>query len=236
MSVLAPERPRLQPANRKPVDEVGRVVVHNVPWDRYVALTESLVNNPGLRTTYVSGNLELMSTSNLHEWLKKRLGRFLEIIAEEFGVSIQPGGNTTFRNEELEQGFEPDDCFWIASEARMRVPVNVWDPSRDPPPDLIIEIEVTRSALNRMSVFAAYRVPEVWRYDGEALHIHRLTGAGRYEEVVATPTFPGIPVGDIASFLRPDSGTDYLTALRQFRKWVKGHLSPAKQKGRRRKS
>jgi Uma2 family endonuclease len=166
-----------------------------------------------------------MSTSNLHEWIKKRLGRFLEIVAEEMAVPIQPGGNTTFRSEELDRGFEPDECFWIATEARMRVPVAAWDPTRDPPPDLLVEVEVTRSALDRMAVFAAYRVPEVWRVDGTALHVHRLTEAGEYEEVPTSPTFPGIPVPEIAGFLRPDAETGYLTALRQFREWVRVMLA-----------
>lgn len=224
MSVAVPERPTPLPVSPS-LPDGGRVLLHHVPWDVYVAFTDGLVGNPGLRTTYDRGSLELMSTANLHEWLKKRLGRFLEIIAEELAVPIQPGGNTTFRSEELDQGFEPDECFWIANEARMRVPVADWDPSRDPPPDLILEVEVTRSALDRMAVFAAYRVPEVWRFDGAILHIHRLTTAGEYDETETSPTFPCIPVRDVAGFLRPDAQTDYLTALRQFRDWVRMMLA-----------
>jgi Uma2 family endonuclease len=167
-----------------------------------------------------------MSTSNLHEWIKKRLGRFLEIIAEELGVTIQPGGNTTFRNAELERGFEPDECFWIATESQMRVPVTTWEPTRDPPPDLILEVEVTRSALDRMAVFASYQVPEVWRYDGSALYVHRLQDDGTYEATAASPTFPTVRVSEIARFLRPDTQIDYLTALRQFRDWVRATAVP----------
>ncbi|HEX3149862.1 MAG TPA: Uma2 family endonuclease [Gemmataceae bacterium] len=223
MSVLAAQRPFVP---EKP-PEGGRVVLRDVPWETYVAFTETLNANPGLRTTYDRGSLELMSTSNLHEWLKTRLARFLEIIAEELGVAIQPGGNTTFRSEELDRGFEPDACFWIATEARMRVPVAAWEPSRDPPPDLIVEVEVTRSALNRMSVFAAYGVPEVWRFDGSLLHIHRLRDNEAYEKVAASPTFPSISVSAIARFLTPDAQIDYLTVLRQFREWVRSQLRSA---------
>jgi Uma2 family endonuclease len=164
-----------------------------------------------------------MSTSNLHEWIKKRLGRFLEIIAEELEVAIQPGGNTTFRNEELERGFEPDECYWIATEARMRLPVSAWEPTRDPPPDLIIEIEVSRSALDRMDIFASYGVSEVWRFDGSELHVHRLNDAGEYEETNVSHSFPAVPIKEIAQFLRPNAETDYLKALRQFRDWVRAN-------------
>jgi Uma2 family endonuclease len=220
MSLLAPQRAFVP---EKP-PEGGRVVLRDVPWETYVVFTKTLNANPGLRTTYDRGSLELMSTSNLHEWLKTRLGRFLEIIAEECGIAIQPGGNTTFRSDELDRGFEPDDFFWIATEARMRMPVATWEPSRDPPPDLIVEVEVTRSALNRMGVFAAYGVPEVWRFDGTTLHVHRLNENGTFDEVTASPTFPAIPISDLATFLRPDAQMDYLTAMRQFRDWVREQL------------
>jgi Uma2 family endonuclease len=220
MSVAAPEQPRTF-ALPRPASDGGRILVHHVPWLTYVSFTETLLDNPGLRITFDRGSLELMATPNLHEWIKTRLGRFLEIIAEELGIAIQPGGNTTFRDEELDRGFEPDECYWIASEARMRVPVAAWEPSRDPPPDLILEVEVTRSALNRMDVFAAYQVPEVWRYDGTTITIHRLTDAGAYEIAESSPTFPAIPLGELGRFLQPDQLTDYLASLRKFREWVR---------------
>jgi Uma2 family endonuclease len=185
---------------------------------------DALPDHPGLRMTYDRGSLELMTLSHLHEWLKQLFGRLFETLAEEAGRPIQPGGQMTFRSEELERGFEPDQCYWVAHEARMRVP-HEWQPGQDPPPDVTLEIEVTRSAINRLDIFAAYRVPEVWRYDGESVHIHLLQSDGTYATVERSPTFPAIPVAEIARFLAPDPNQDYLSTVRAFRAWVQQCLS-----------
>jgi Uma2 family endonuclease len=100
-----------------------------------------------------------------------------------------------------------------------------YDPQRDPPPDLTIEIEVTRSALNRMALFAAYGVPEVWRYDGTTIHVHLLQTDRSYATAERSPTFPAIPVAEVARFLVPDPNQDYLSVVRAFRTWVREQLA-----------
>lgn len=95
----------------------------------------------------------------------------------------------------------------------------------DPPPDLVLEIEVSRSALDRMSIYAALGVPEVWRFSRQTLQVWRLEPDGRYQAVDRSPTFPGIPTTGIAGFLEPDEQTDYLSAVRAFRGWVREQLS-----------
>ncbi len=109
-----------------------------------------------------------MTLSPEHEIYKKRLGRLVEALAEECNLPIATAGEMTFQREELERGLEPDDCFWTVHERHMRALLE-WNPKRDPPPDLVIEIEISRSALNRMGIYSALRVPEVWRCDGATL-------------------------------------------------------------------
>jgi Uma2 family endonuclease len=204
-----------------PIAAAQQFVLERLPWASYTAICDALPNWPRLRTTYDRGSLELMTTSNLHEWLKSTLGRFIELAAEELGVPYQPGGGTTFRDQDRDRGFEPDLCYWVANEARMRVPPLLWDPALHPVPDLIVEIEVTRTAADRMAVFAAYGVPEVWRTDGNAITIHLLGPAGTYQPAAASRSFPRLPVADLARFLRPDPTRDSLTANREFRAWVR---------------
>ena len=99
-----------------------------------------------------------------------------------------------------------------------------WDPAVDPPPDLIQEIEMSRSASSRMPLFATFRVPEVWRFDGEALRVYRLQPDGSYLQLERSPTFPKIPLQELVRFLEPDATKDYLTVLREFRAWVREQL------------
>src|SRR5207244_1814373 len=96
----------------------------------------------------------------------------------------------------------------------------------DPPPDLILEIDVTRSALDRMALFARLGVPEVWRFDGAALHVHRLQPGGGYTEAKISPTFPAIRIAGIVPFLAFDPTQDYLSTVRGFRDWVRQQLAP----------
>ncbi|MBI1913372.1 MAG: Uma2 family endonuclease [Planctomycetes bacterium] len=220
--VTRPETTAAPPGNERRGGE-QRLLLHCISWDEYVALGEILKDRPALRMTYDRGNLEFMTTSPEHERLKKRLSRVLEALAEEFGREIATAGNMTFRREDLDRGLEPDDCFWIAHEAQVRTRQD-WDPTRDPPPDLILEIEISRSALNRLGIYAALRVPEVWRCDGERFHIHVLQSTGEYQEVEASPTFPGIPVAEIIPFLQENETRGYLGMIRAFHEWVRQHL------------
>ncbi len=221
MSVIAPPLPR-QIQHEKLVGD-QRVLLYEIGWQDYVAIGEILRDRPGLRLTYDDGKLEIMTLSPEHDRYKYWLGRLLDILAEECSVRIAPFGSMTFQRKDLAKGFEPDDCYWIANEPHMRAKLT-WDPAVDPPPDLIQEIEMSRSAGSRMPIFAALRVPEVWRFDGVSIRVFILQTDGSYLRVERSPTFPKIPLQEIVRFLAPDETKDYLTILREFRAWVREHL------------
>jgi Uma2 family endonuclease len=199
----------------------SRVLLVDLDWQDYLKMGDILRDRPALRLTYDRGSLEIMTTSQGHEKYKKWLARLLETLAEEFNVPIDTAGNMTFQREDLARGVEPDDCFWIAHEAQVRGKLE-WDPKRDPPPDLVLEIEFSRSALNRMEIYAALGVSEVWRYDGETLHVHLLQSDGTYRQVERSPTFPAVPLEEIVRSLKLFETTDYLGVIRSFREWLRG--------------
>jgi len=197
-----------------------RFRLDGVAWREYVAIADALPDRPGLRLTYDRGRLEFMTLSPLHEVWKSQLARFVTELLDEFDLNYLQAGSTTFRREDEERGLEPDDCFWIAGEARMRGRHD-WDWRQDPPPDLVLEIEVSRSALGRMGIYAALRVPEVWRFDGTTLTVHRLQAAGEYGEVPFSPLFPGIPPAGLVPFLQAPPDQTFRVTLRSFRDWVR---------------
>lgn len=221
MSVIAPFRSPL--SDVLPSAE-QHFVLNAVSWEQYEAIGEIFRDRPGLRLTFDRGRLEFMTTSPEHERNKKWLARLVETMAEEFGKSIATYGSATFKQALLDRGFEPDDCFWIANERQMRGKLT-WDPEGDPPPDLTLEIEVSRAAINRMAIFAAFRIPEVGRYNGETIRVFLLGADGQYQENAASPTLPGVPLQELVRFLQPNPSQDYLSVIRSFRTWLQEHLA-----------
>ena len=143
-------RPRSARDNSTRPDSMGqRFVLDNVTWQQYEEIGKALEDRAGLRITYDRGTLELMTTSRVHEIYKTRLGRIIETLCEEFNLPMEPAGNMTFKRQDLDRGLEPDQCYWIAHEAQVRGKLE-WDPMSDPPPDLVIEIEISRGTQDRM--------------------------------------------------------------------------------------
>jgi len=200
-----------------------RLLLHNISWAEYEMIGAALRDRGGIRLTYDRGNLEIMTTSREHERSKMWLGGVLEGLAEEFHKEIEPAGNMTFKRKPEERGLEPDQCYWIANEPLMRAKLT-WDPDIDPPPDLFIEIEISRSFLDRMNMCATLGVPEIWCFDGETLRVYLLQPDCTYRESDSSPTFPGIALAGIVSFLHPSETMDYLSIVRAFRAWVREQL------------
>jgi Uma2 family endonuclease len=200
-----------------------RLLLHDVDWQSYLVIGDRLRDRPALRMTYDRGSLEFMTTSPRHEIYKKWLGRIIETLAEECQLPVATAGNMTFQRPELERGLEPDDCYWIAHEASMRGKLE-WEPLRDPPPDLVLEIEITHSALSRMSIYAALGVPEVWRFDGTSLRVELLQAEGTYRQAENSLSFPQIRLEDLLPFLEPSETVDYLSRIRAVRDWVREQI------------
>jgi Uma2 family endonuclease len=202
--------------------------LHNVSWEAYVAIGNALQDRP-IHLTYDSGNLEIMTLCSEHEGYKSLLRRLVETCAEEFIIPIKNLGSTTQQREDLEKGLEPDECYYIANFKRMRG-VRRLDLTRDPPPDLVVEIDITRTSVDRMRIYASLGVPEVWRFDGQTLHVYRLDPSGRYEECDHSPTFPTLPLGELIRFVRLGESEDDTTMVRAFRAWVRQQLTKKRGK------
>lgn len=92
----------------------------------------------------------------------------------------------------------------------------------DPPPDVAVEMGITRSSLDRMAVYADLGVPEVWCFDGTTLHVERLQSDGRYAERDRSDCFPFLALEQVSRFLERRNETDETSWIRSFRSWVRG--------------
>lgn len=202
--------------------EPGQILtLHYVTYESYLAMADAIMNRPRVRFTFNGETLEIKTTSNLHEYYRSRLNQALVVIFEEVGVSHRGGGSQTFRDAELERGFEPDQCYWIANWEKVQEPFFLWNSTLQPPPDLLFEIEVSRSAIEKLTMFAAYRVPEVWRFDETNVRVHLLRENGSYEQVATSPTVPNMPVQGLLQFLSTSGEQEGNAFNRQVPAWCR---------------
>jgi Uma2 family endonuclease len=195
-------------------------MLHGISWETYEGMLNDIGEQPGLRLTYDEGSLEIMTTSSLHEILKKRMGRMVEMMCFQLSIPHKCGGSFTHKREDLLKGIEPDECYWIQNEPAVRGKKEI-DFSVDPPPDLALEIEVTSSWLDRIAIYAALRIREVWCFDGRSLRIHRLQSNGEYAEGDRSAAFPFLPMAEFARFLQFDEQADELAQMRAFVDWLR---------------
>jgi Uma2 family endonuclease len=201
------------------------MMLSGLRWSHYRRVVEARDRvRRGARVTFERGKLEVMTVSNIHEHWKKLLAMLVESLAEELGYGLVPVGNATIFREDLDRGFEADECYYIQNAARV-LPLRQLDFTRDPPPDLAIEVEYTRGTIDRLPLYAAVGVPEVWRYDGESLAVLRLQPDRTYAAVPESPTFPAIPLAELTRFLALVGTRDAASVVREFRAWVKQTLS-----------
>jgi Uma2 family endonuclease len=207
------------------VADEQRLLLRGIDWQSYRAAREAF-KELHLRMIYDRGNLELMTISRSHSRFSRLLGRLIAVLTEEFGLPILSCGDMTCDREDLDRAFEADESFYIQNAHRVR-PLGEIDLTVEPPPDLIVEIEISRTARNRMDIYAALRVPEVWRFDGTNLTVYLLQSNGAYAVASRSAAFPSIPVRDIARFLLDQTHPDENSLVHAFRLWVREQIAKA---------
>jgi Uma2 family endonuclease len=196
-----------------------RVVLHNVSWETYERPLAESIESPGTRFTYDGGALEIMTLSVEHENPNRTLAALVEIVAEETGKDLVRAGSTTFKRQDLLKGFEPDSSYYIEHTPQV-LGKRELDLTIDPPPDLVIEVDITRSSLNRFPVFAAMGVPEVWRFDGERVAFHVLGGVS-YEETGVSAALPPLTAATATTLLEASSRMGSRVWVRRVRESVR---------------
>lgn len=200
----------------------NQVVLQGVSWATYQSLIRDLESAPGKRLTYDQGMLEIMVPLPPHESYKKLMGRMVEVTTEETETEIRSLGSTTWSREDLRQGLEPDQCYYIQNEQAVRGKAEI-DLTVDPPPDLAIEVDNTSSSLNRMAIYAALGVPEVWRFDGTTLTLYGLVD-GNYRPQDTSTVLPLLGHDDLLRFLQTSQTMGETSWVKSFRQWVQARL------------
>lgn len=195
-----------------------KVLLYDVSWQEFEAILDELGNHRGSRLAYDNGVLEIWMPLPEHEYDKEIIGDLLKALLEELDVEFLTLGSTTFKNKQIGQGLEPDQCFYIKNEAVVRGK-NRLDLTVDPPPDLALEVDIT--SRTHPDIYRALKVPELWQFDRVQLQIKILQN-GEYIEVNESPNFPGMPLKKIIlQFLEDSKTAGRNTVMKAFRHWAR---------------
>ncbi|MEQ9372127.1 MAG: Uma2 family endonuclease [Coleofasciculus chthonoplastes F3-SA18-01] len=205
--------PQSQKRGAEPV-----VTLKGVSWQTFKTLLAEIGEDRACRMAYSQGVLEIRMPLEDHEVPKGMLESFIEAVADELEIEVKKVGALSLKREDLTRFIEPDTCFYIQNESRVRGRrINL---EIDPPPDLAIESDYTSSSVDKQSIYAALGVPELWRYTRQTLQVYQLV-EGEYELREQSMTFPFLPVTEIPSFIEQSNTQGQRTAARLFRQRIR---------------
>jgi Uma2 family endonuclease len=198
----------------------GRVeTFHNVTWDEYEELLEQVgETRHGLRISYNDGTLKVMSLSSEHEQYVIFINSLVIHLRLRFHLNIRFFGSATMRKKKKSKGNEPDACFYVQTAAALGNRINL-DFTVDPPPDVVVEVDIHHDSTDNDPIYAALGVPEIWRYDGWKATILLLQGDG-YVEAETSNALPMITSAILTDYLTRMQEDGEFTAIIAFDEWL----------------
>lgn len=182
-----------------------RVFLHDVSWEGYERILEIRGESSGVRISYLEGQLEFMSPSIDHERIKTTIARLLEAWCEECGPDLNGYGSWTVKREDVERGFEADECYILGCDVKER-------------PDIAIEVVWTHGGIDKLEIYRKLDVPEVWMWDQGKIVVHHLRGEA-YVTATRSELLPDLDLGALVSFLDTENQTQ---AVRDYRARIRG--------------
>jgi Uma2 family endonuclease len=202
------------------LERSDRVVLHNISWEQYEKLLEDLGDRPAARIAYDNGTLEIMTPLPEHEYFKEIIGDAIKEIAEEIEADYESYGSTTWRKPIEMAGVEPDNCFYFQNEAAVRGRLDLDLNQGDPPPDLVLEIDITNKSLDRFPIYARLAVPELWCYDAGELKVYHLQN-DEYIEAQNSLALPMLPIRELPNLIESHRAEGRRAIRRAVREWAK---------------
>ena len=217
MTAIATSPPILPPPLPRPE---GKVLLRNISWNTYQRLLAE-AGDGAVRMVFDRGLLEIEVPSTDHEIVKSFIGRLIEIYTLEADVNLVAVGSATWGKEDLDRGLEADECYYLANATAIAGKRNI-SLENDPPPDLAVEVDLSSSSIDKLAVYAALGIPEVWRYRGGRLQYFALRG-GAYVPVERSLSLPDLPAEVIERHVALRDQVQDTAASRAFRDWVRQH-------------
>lgn len=201
------------------MQRADRVVLYNIGWQQFENLLKDLGDKRAARIAYDRGTLEIMTPLPEHEHYKEVINDIVKDLGDLLDLDYESLGSTTWKRESRLAGVEPDNCFYFQNEAAIRGKLQ-FDLNQDPPPDLVLEIDLTSKSLNRFPIYARLGVPEIWCYDSGELKIYQLQN-GEYQEAQISLVFPNLAVQEIPTLTEKNRSLGRRAIRQVVRAWAR---------------
>lgn len=203
-----------------------RILLHHISWQTFKQLLHESGEERHARFAYYQGTLEIMSPIFRHENINHFLDELVRIMTDEMNLGMRNAGSMTMIREELKSGAEPDSSYYIQNEPLVRAKQDIDLEAGDPPPDLVIEIDISTNSLDKLPIYASLNVPELWRFDGTTLQFLMLQTPEHYFRLVdCSPTFPWFSSDKLIEVLDQRLTLGEAQTQSQFRQWVREQIS-----------
>ena len=200
------------------MQRADRVVLYNISWQQFENLVKDLGDKRAARIAYDQGTLEIMTPLPEHEHYKEVISDIVKDLGDLLDLDYESLGSTTWKRESRQAGVEPDNCFYFQNEAAIRGKLE-FALNQDPPPDLVLEIDLTSKSLNRFPIYARLGVPEIWCYDTGELKIYQLQN-GEYQEAQTSLVFPNLAVQKIPRLIEQNRSLGRRAIRQVVRVWA----------------
>lgn len=200
-------------------ERMQHLILHGVSWETYERLVDDFQESHAAHFAYDRGVLEIVVLSAEHERPNCTIALLVEEVALEMGIDVDNVGSHTFMREDLARGFEPDTCFYIQNADRVSGKARI-DLAVDPPPDLVIKIDIAHPSLDKLPLYATAGVPEVWCYADNGVTIYRLAGDA-YHRQEESLVLPGLTSQLLSQFMQDSTATKRTAWVRRVREWVR---------------
>jgi Uma2 family endonuclease len=204
----------------RPIAE-QRILLHHVSWETFECLLADIGDRRKTLFHYINNTLEIMSPLSLHEGSSHFFDKLLTIYVDELNIDMRCLGSLLMKIPELKIGGEPDSCYYIKNEPVIRGKEDVIV-GQDPPPDLVLEVDITNPSDRRLPIYALLGIPEIWLYDGYDLRFFALE-SGNYLPITKSLCFPHLPAAIIVEYLQRRLLIGETKTLKEFREWVRAN-------------
>jgi Uma2 family endonuclease len=196
------------------------VTVLAVGWSVYEAMLDESGDDRHSRLAYTGELLEIMSPSGKHEFYSRLLDTLIREVSLEWEFELASFGSVTLKAKP--RGAEADSTLYVGARAALMRQREDVELPQDPPPDIVLEVDISRERIDKQALYAALGVPEFWRYDGQRLRGYDLRDPTR-PEISESIALAGLPLSELDRLLEMRRDTDHNTLVHRWRKWLREH-------------